>query len=245
MPESCLDRPTTSIEYIFLLTKNPKYYYDSEATKVAAKTTMKPRDKSNEGWHDGSGTNNCEKGERVWGDNQRRARRTSDWFFESFQGLLHNEEGEPLAMIVNPKPYKGAHFACFPPDLVRPCIQAGISEKGCCPSCGAGWKRVTKSTKSTREEGYALASGKGEHPQLFTRQTPSTETIGWEPFCSCSINEPTQPCVVLDPFGGSGTTAMVALELGAKAIVIELNSEYIPLIQQRCGIEPAPELAIA
>ena len=170
MPESVKDRPSTVIETIFMLTKSPRYFYDAEAVKVSAKTSMKPRDKSAEGWHDGAGTTNCAEGERVWGDNKMRSRRSSDWFFESWQGMLQDEDGDPLAFVVNTKPYKGAHFACFPPELIRPMVRAG------CPISGT----------------------------------------------------------VLDPFGGSGTTAQVALEHGCNAIVCELNADYIPLIHQRC-----------
>jgi len=54
-----------------------------------------------------------------------RFMRDSDFFFRTWQGLLHNEEGEPMALIVNPKGYKGAHFAAFPVKLVEPMIIAG------------------------------------------------------------------------------------------------------------------------
>jgi len=57
-------------------------------------------------------------------------------------------------------------------------------------------------------------------------------TIGWQPTCDCDAGEPV-PCVVLDPFGGSGTTAAVAMELGQDAILCELNPEYIPLAINR------------
>lgn len=61
---------------------------------------------------------------------QTRMRRSSDWFFESFQGLVGDEDGNPLAMIANTKGYKGAHFATFPPAMVEPCILAGCPEGG-------------------------------------------------------------------------------------------------------------------
>ncbi len=52
-----------------------------------------------------------------------------------------------------------------------------------------------------------------------------------------------EPCTVLDPFAGSGTTGAVALELGRKAILVELNPEYIELIRDRCNITPGLALA--
>jgi DNA modification methylase len=67
-------------------------------------------------------------------------RRVSDWFFESFQGLLGDEDGYPLAMVANTKGFSGAHFATFPPAMVEPCILAGCPEGGTVldPFAGSG-----------------------------------------------------------------------------------------------------------
>jgi hypothetical protein len=67
------------------------------------------------------------------------------------------------------------------------------------------------------------------------------KTIGWQPTCKCDAG--VQPCVCLDPFAGSGTTGAVALELGRKAVLIELNPAYVTLIRQRCDITPGLALA--
>jgi len=120
MPESVKDRCGRAHEYIFLLTKSKKYFFDHEAIKEP--TT------------DGKG---------------KRTRRD--------------------VWTVPVKPYKGAHFATFPPELIEPCILAGCPEGG----------------------------------------------------------------VILDPFAGSGTAALVALKFGRRAILCELNSEYVPLIEKR------------
>jgi len=111
MPESVTDRCTKAHEYIFLLAKSARYYYDAEAVKESASSApTKPRDKSSEGWHDGCGTNNCQTGERIWGDTGTRNRR-SVW-------------------TVTTKSYKGAHFATFPEELIEPMILAGSSNDG-------------------------------------------------------------------------------------------------------------------
>jgi len=68
-----------------------------------------------------------------------RYMRDSDFFFKTWQGLLQNENGEPMALVVNPKGYKGAHFAVFPIRLVEPLLLAGTSGMGACPKCGAQW----------------------------------------------------------------------------------------------------------
>jgi DNA modification methylase len=59
-----------------------------------------------------------------------RMRRNSDWFFESWQGLLCDDDGDPLAMVVNTFSFRGAHFATFGPNVVKPCLFAGCPPGG-------------------------------------------------------------------------------------------------------------------
>lgn len=128
MPESVQDRCTKSHEYVFMLTKSDRYYWDTESAK-----------------------------ERVAGGERNRR---SVW-------------------TINTSTYSGAHFATFPTEIPRRCILA-----------------------STRP---------GD--------------------------------TVLDPFGGSGTTAMVAMELGRIAILCELNPEYAEMARNRCNVTPGLHLA--
>ena len=122
MPEPVKDRCTKSHEYIFLLSKSPKYYYDYEAIKTKASDAA-DYDTSNK--------------RSVW--------------------------SIPVAS------YSEAHFATYPPELIKPCILAGCPEGG----------------------------------------------------------------TVLDPFGGSGTTAQVASNLNRNAILCELNPEYVDIAKGR------------
>ena len=157
MPESVKDRCTKSHEYIFLLSKNKKYYYDNEAIKEPAKD-WGTRDRSKGKYHnEGTG-------------------------LQPHSGLSKSypTKNKRSVWSVTNKPYRGSHFAVFPPDLIEPCIKAG-SEKGDC---------------------------------------------------------------VLDPFMGSGTTAMVAKSLGRDYIGCELHEDYGNLIQQRIGeYEPVEEVS--
>ena len=123
MPESCKDRPSTTIEYVFLLSRSKKYYYDGDAVKIDAA-------QNRWGGHKAMNPDNS-KGD-VKGLNRERdmmpptrAYRSSDSFFTSFQGMILDEDLDPLAMVVNTTPYKGAHFATFPEKLVEPFIKAG------------------------------------------------------------------------------------------------------------------------
>jgi hypothetical protein len=144
------------------------------------------------------------------------------------------------------QPYPEAHFATFPEELPRRCILAGTSQRGCCPECGAPWERVTDGathyadlseaekairTRKTNMVGNGHGgAGRGPKNNLGQR---IQQTTGWRP--TCSHNADPVPCTVLDPFGGSGTTAAVAVGNGRNAIICELNPEYAHLARQRIG----------
>jgi DNA modification methylase len=156
MPESVKDRCTKAHEYIFLLAKSPRYYYDAEAVKEPNSENSRmggvyQEDGKTRRMRGGAGNDGIHKAGVVnsWSGRNRR----SVW-------------------TVTTKPYREAHFATFPPALIQPCIRAG------CPAGGT----------------------------------------------------------VLDPFGGSGTTGEVAASEGRKAILIELNPEYVTLANKRGGL---------
>ena len=109
MPESVRDRCTKAHEYIFLLSKNKKYYYDNEAIKEPVKKDWGIRDRTNGKYHNkGSG-------------------------LSPHTGLTKSYEKRNKRSVwtVSTKPYKGAHFATFPMDLIEPCVLAGCPEKVC------------------------------------------------------------------------------------------------------------------
>jgi DNA modification methylase len=244
MPESATDRPTSAVEYVYLLTKRSRYFWDAEAVKRAGSAyTVKAPD----GWDTGPGShgsvhrNGREKGKRTDEERSGRNLRNSDLFFDSL-GLILSESGEPLALDVNPAPFKEAHFATFPPKLVRPLILAGTSERGACPACGAPWRRVVerengyngagRSTDTYTAKAYSSPQSAPRGPKLDFGPGRGGETIGWQPGCTCDAGEPV-PCVCLDPFGGSGTVGLVADQLGRDSILIDLNPEYVTMAKRR------------
>jgi hypothetical protein len=141
-----------------------------------------------------------------------------------------------------------SHSAVYPQALVEPCILAGTSEHGCCAECGAPWRRLVEKKKSF-ESGSGRSGrmpvGKvggrlqGGGTTLDVRRGPvlKSRTIGWEPGCECKA--PRQPAVVLDPFIGTGTTALVSLKGRRDFVGIELNEEYICLAEARLEQELA------
>lgn len=154
MPESVRDRCTKAHEYIFLLSKSPRYYYDYMSIKEKAVGTNPGNTKPTKAGRESL------KGAKM--------HRTA--------ANLHNikaveKRNRRSVWTVTTKPFRGAHFATFPPDLIEPCILAGCPENG----------------------------------------------------------------TVLDPFGGAGTTGLVACELNRKAILCELNPEYVKMSRDRIG----------
>lgn len=212
MPESVRDRPTKSHEYLFLLTKSPRYFYDAEAVK---EESVDPEYRT-------CGRVRPRAETYVVADPTRARTRAS----------LHSQEGgrrsrnRRSVWTISTRPYRGAHFAVFPPALVEPCIKAGTSEYGCCQRCGAPWLRATERTRTPTRPGTTAT--KTRDP---LRHVTETHTTGWQPQCTCGA--PVVPCLVLDPFAGSGTTLAVANNLKRRSIGIELNPEYAGLVQRR------------
>jgi len=169
-----------------------------------------------------------------------RFMRDSDFFFRTWQGLLHNEDGEPMALVVNPRGYKGAHFACFPIQLVEPMILAGTSEKGICPECGAPWIRVvekeslvTRPTFGNGDQKQKLEPGNSQGLERTGGHVAcNVETTGWKKTCTCEYQDPI-PATILDPFSGSSATGVACDWHNRNYIGIELNPEYCKLGEQR------------
>jgi DNA modification methylase len=240
MPESVTDRCTKAHEYIFLLTKNARYFYDAEAVK----------EPQSQGTHERFGKNPEVTHKQKTMPNGSGVKNNPSFNTAMRSMVLENGRNKRSVWTVPSAAYSEAHFATFPPDLIKPCILAGTSARGCCPTCGAPWVRVVE------RSGGSIGHSWHDHSEDLTqgqRVTDPTakgsiarckdgngkeyrvETKGWEPGCDCGYGK-LVPCTVLDPFGGSGTTGMVALELGRKAILIELNPAYMKFANDRTNV---------
>lgn len=229
LPESVEDRCTKAHEYVFLLTKSQKYFYDHEAVKEPAVTSVEAQRIKNKTRHEKRGKGDQEgiyhaRGEAAPFSNPRSTRnRRSVW-------------------TIPTKPFRGAHFAVMPPDLVEPCVLAGTSEAGCCAQCGAPYKRVIEKTTSfeggsgragrTPDEIEGKWGDKRSGKNILLGPVVSSSTLGWVPTCSCG-SEDRSPCIVLDPFNGAATTGLVALQHGRRYLGIELNPEYVEISRTR------------
>ena len=220
MPESVQDRPTKAHEQLFLLSKSSTYYYDALAIQEPNSLTT----------HGGKTPNQHKK----WAINGA-SEHTS-------LGTQHAGRNKRSVWSITTAPYAEAHFACMPEALVLPCILAGTSAYGACVTCGAPWERVIERVTGSNPSynGSSFMRGKTEAARAAlatvgtAERTLTRQTTGWQPTCPCGC-EAIRPCVVLDPFGGSGTTAAVALGNGRDSLYIDNNREYLALAQQRIG----------
>jgi DNA modification methylase len=215
MPESVTDRPTKSHEYLFLLSKSATYHYDADAVREDASWPI-------EKFVPARGGQNHLDASTLRNDIDR---------------LGGGQLGKPgvrnrrSVWTIATKPYAGSHFATFPEALVEPCILAGTSEAGACGTCGAPWERILE-----RHGGQSYSTGKSEAKRAQGLATqfsgyadgssgPTFTTLGFRPTCP-HPGDPV-PCVVLDPFAGTGTVGAVAQRLSRRALLIDLNPDYL------------------
>ena len=246
MPESVKDRCTKSYEHIFMLTKQPKYFYDYYATLEPSVSNVTLNKKSSEIRQAPKAAAVDYKGSPMFRNGHHNDNLPSNSSMSNPRNVW----------IINPKPFKGAHYATFPPELVRLPILAGTSEKGHCPKCGARWERViTKGGKriteaminagcdkdgnydGTSQKDYAnnKAQDASETKKRILKSMSAVYNYQWQPTCNCGLKP--VPDIVLDPFCGSGTTVMVAKELGREAIGLDLSFQYLHTIaKERIGI---------
>ena len=223
MPESVRDRPTKSHEYLFLLSKSKTYYYDAEAIK-------EPR-QGPEPWGGRAPDGKAEQAES-------QGRHGSTSIFKAMtraQKMRWYGDGRNRRSVwtIATEPYSGAHFATFPRKLVEPCILAGTSARGCCAACRAPWERIFESTSHTNRREPAHAPRSEPSKTDSSGWGPMNRATGeWHPTCSCAFSN-SVPCIVLDPFVGSGTTVAVAESLGRRGIGIDLKAEYLALAKHR------------
>jgi DNA modification methylase len=236
MPESVTDRPTSAHEHVFLLTKSARYFYDSEAVREEAAPQSIARVQQSTFKQQTGGDKDYRNGVNP----SRSMRKTLENFAANPGRNLRN------VWEISSQPYPGAHFAVFPPALAERCIKAGTPERGCCPHCGQPWARTTEATFVPQQDVSAEKGRRGSGDQKpmdrsnswegWPRGTTHRQTTGWQPLCNCPVHDPVAS-VVLDPFGGAGTTGLVADRLGRHATLIELSPDYAEQARGRIAAE--------
>jgi DNA modification methylase len=222
MPESCTDRPTCAHEKVYLLSKSKTYYYDAEAVKEEASelTTCRP--------NPSRGEKTRQRETHEHGNTRRRI--DADVPYRPSHRNMRN------VWHLGPEPFPEAHFATFVSEIPRRAILAGTSARGVCPKCGAPWVRLIRKTFVPGNTSRKAGAFKGLDASIGWKDEPcgtnDVETIGWRASCKCDAGDPI-PAKILDCFLGSGTTAMVADQLGRDCIGIELAPSYAAMSERR------------
>lgn len=221
MPESVTDRPTRAHEFVFLLTKSRRYFYDAEAVR-----------EPDQGGRSGNGYKRPER--LTYADNEGPRGQDFQWV----GGAGRNRRS---VWTVPTQPFKGAHFATFPEALVEPCLLAGSSPVAC-RACGAPWRRIVdaqrlldgeREIKGSWTHADPLHSGRALQATGFGhwRVEVKRQTVGWE--TSCEHDDPGRRCTVLDPFAGAATVGVVAARHGRDFLGIELSGDYARMARRR------------
>lgn len=268
MPESITDRPTSAYEHVFLLAKSERYFFDAfpireeevEPNWDNGTRVFGGKNKSVGGLKHNTG--------RVAGPRKRGVPPYHAQYASSDQSSLDSAGRgggrHPRNVWTIPsQPFSAKrlpgwdedhdHYAVMPPALVEKCLLSATSAYGQCRECGAPWARVIETRQEKRgnagKRGTKIA-GKGHattqvREQHDIREGPATVQVatGWEPSCDCLLPDPV-PQHVLDPFGGAGTTALVADRHQRHCTLVELNPKSARLARARLTAD-APLLAAA
>jgi DNA modification methylase len=192
MPSSVEDRTTPAHEMLYVLSRSARYYYDNEAIKelfspaslegLAQKIRRKPQ-----GWDVGPGNHsviehNNNGGHAGGAKFAGHADGESEW-----EGTTRNRRS---VWTIATEPFPEAHFATFPTALVKPGVMAGMSERGCCRTCAAPWRRIcARSSGKGSWHDHVADSAAGMRQCKQGQQTWDTykagPTLGWWPPCRC------------------------------------------------------------
>ncbi len=224
-------RHTRAHEYVFMLSKKMQYWSNQEAVREAHKPESIER--ASRPW----------SGEVTWNHKKgglKDGRETMN--------TCHPSGRNPRSVMDVPTaPYKGAHYATFPPNLIAPLIRA-TCPRWACPVCGQGWSPVVEKGKLTKGESarydewnYGKLDGFAEGEQIQAGKASNMRYTGFIPghFKPTNVKEYRPTCehehtkdeavpgICLDPFVGSGTTVMVAKKLLRRGIGLDISMEYI------------------
>ena len=237
MPESVTDRPTKSHEYVFLLAKQPRYFFDQEAVREPYRYDGRNvlEREAGPGSHDNHRNGKRSRWPGISAAAAAAARRdVLDGGAIESEPMDVNHGGRNVRSVweIATQPYPGAHFATFPQELVRRMIVAGCPER-VCRECGQPSERqidVTYDNPGNRTtNGPRSLEQRHEAPGFGQRLEKRVETVGWS---DCG-HDAWRPGTVLDPFMGSGTTALVARNHGRHSVGIELNEDYCRIAADR------------
>ncbi len=221
MPHAVSDRLSSSYDIVYLLTRQPSYFFDLDAIRLPHRSTTRPRHGTTyppahaaaPSWRQQGGGN---RGLAA----QKAAGRVGH--------LLGKNPGDVWQLPGANFP--GAHFATFPPALVERPLLATCPEL-ICDSCGTPYRRAVRkrTVEHSRDRGPQRAEQRVlRYPRRYTAIRERGPLL---PACSCRVSA--QPGVVLDPFFGAGTVGLVAERHDRDWVGIELNPAYARIARDR------------
>jgi hypothetical protein len=203
-----------------MLVKNKKYWFDLDAVRVPSQT--------------GNGASQGLRNKNRFGFTAHPQGIPSTYGQELRNHPLGKNPGD--VWTIPTQPFPESHFAVFPEKLIEPMIKAGCPQ-WICKKCGKARVRITRHPEGYGGKSWHNHKGdsvKGQRIKLkeqgLKRIPYSAITIGWT---NCGCNAGWQSGIVLDPFMGSGTTAVVAKKLGRNYIGIEKNPNYVKMAEKR------------
>lgn len=222
-------RTTTAHEPIFMFAKSNRYFCDDRG---AAEPTS--------GGAHSRGNANTPKGNANTANGHGWAR------WDQSAAALTETRNPRSVWSISTEPSSEKHFAAYPTKLVKKCMDMATSPHGCCASCGSPYAPIVvseriptrpgKNPKEWKHDGLDRSqSSPNRDPQ---RHIQITRAEGYKATCDCNAGDAV-PCRVLDPFGGTGTTARVAHHTGRDWYLIEASADYLDIIDRNI-LRPLP-----
>lgn len=232
MPSSVKDRFTVDFEPVFFFTKSKKYWFETQYEPYEGPLNRWGGDKFNLRVRDAR---------RKEGQPQYRATDQEIENYKNYQGIVRDQRemrpnlgrNKRCVWKVPTHPFPEAHFATFPEKLIEPMIKAGCPEF-ICKKCGRAKEKIFERGEFIQTGGSRKKDTPGisEKAKLEGTGYHQPKLAGYTD-CGCDHSDGWDKGMVLDPFMGSGTTAVVAQKLGRNYIGIELNPEYIEIAEGR------------
>lgn len=235
-PESVKDRPGSAHEFLFQLTPSKRYYYDWWAVREPASDSERNRRA-----RQSPNTVRHYKLKRLDSSFSPVARPIGST--GGFRSSIARQKIAATGMrnlrsvwTIPTQGFLGQHYATFPVRLAEKAIEAATPDRGCCFMCGCPWRRTFTRSVSTCISDQRLKA-EGVH-RIKTRDYEPAQFTGWQIGCDCLISgDAADPCTVLDPYAGAGSTGVAAMRLGRRFIGVELNPEYLTMARTRIDAE--------
>jgi DNA modification methylase len=239
MPTPIKDRYNNSYEHMFFFVKQQEYFFNIDQIREPHKTIISPE-----------AMEHIQKILQLAKDTEQVIKVGKEYIEKNhivgsikdeIKNYIQSDAGHPLGKVptdvldVNIKPFSEAHFAVFPEELVHKPIIAHCPERVCI-NCGTPWTRemivdIEHNRENKREDAKVRLDGLERVPNDW--EPKEVHGFEWKKNCTCESDY--TPGIVLDIFNGSGTTCLVAKQLGRRYIGFDINPEYCVMAQNRVG----------